>query len=176
MLVEELNIHANNKELISVERDCHDEELTGYILKADDNLVLMTLVDCDGIFEGFSVFKTDQITEVFWGNREHQALSILSSSVPSLPPPSFESSELEDIIIEASQEFSSVCLHSSHDEDNFDIAEIEAHDEEWLKIYTFGVKRTLSRMKKLMKIDAISRVVVDSPYQNGIVELHSKGL
>lgn len=175
MLVEELNIHANNKELISVERDCHDEELTGYILKADDNLVSMTLVDCDGIFEGFTVFKTDQITEVFWGNREHQALSILSGSVPSLTPPSFEASEFEEIIIEALEKFPSVCLYQHHDEDNFDIAQIEAHDEEWLKIYTFGGKKTLSRMKKLMKIDAISRIDVDSPYQNGIVELHSKG-
>lgn len=176
MLVEELNKHANNKELISVERDCHDEELTGYILEADDSFVLMTLVDCDGRFDGYTVFNTDQITEVFWGNREHQALSVLSNSVLSLTPPSFEASEFEDIVIEALQTFSSVCLYTHHNEDNFDIAQIEANDEEWLKIHTFGGKKTLSRMKKLMKIDAISRIDVDSPYQNGIVELHSKGL
>ena len=64
-------------------------------------------------------------------------------------------------------------MHVYNNEDSYDIGEIVKNDDEWFKLYCYGTKKTLTRMHRIMKRESISRVVVDSPYQNGIVSLHS---
>jgi hypothetical protein len=56
------------------------------------------------------------------------------------------------------------------------MAKIEEVSDDWLKLLTFGPKRSLSKMFKLIKLDAVSRVDVNSPYQNNIVKLHDSDL
>ena len=126
----------------------------------------MHLYTDDGDYDGFTVFETGQITEVFWGNREHRAISHLVAKGEAAIAPTFKSNEFQDIIIELNTEFENLCFHESGCEDNFDIGYIENHDEKWLKIHTFSVKKSLSRMYKLILRDSISRIVINSPYQN----------
>ena len=79
-------------------------------------------------------------------------------------------------IIELNKKFSSVSIYQFHNEDKFSMAKIEEVSDDWLKLLTFGPKRSLSKMFKLIKLDAVSRVDVNSPYQNNIVKLHDSDL
>jgi hypothetical protein len=176
MLVPELKKLKLQSELISIERDCHDEELTGIICDINENITSMHLYTDDGAYDGFTVFKTEQIIEVFWGNREHQAISHLISQAEFVTTPKFESKEFQDIIIELGTKFESICFHVEDNEEKYDIGKIVKYDDDWMKIHTYAITKSLSRMYKLILREPISRIVINSPYQNKIVGLHATGL
>ncbi|MBV1928845.1 MAG: hypothetical protein KUG81_04970 [Gammaproteobacteria bacterium] len=176
MLLTQLKELQLQSELISVNRSCHDEELTGIVCGADDNITSMHLYDNDGVYDGFTIFETYQVEEIFWGNREHKAISYLIEDKKKLYTPKLESKEFKEAIIELNSHFSSISFYASNDEDNFHMGKIESHDGTWLKINTFAIKNSLSPMKRLMQWESISRVDVNSPYQNKIVDLHKTEL
>jgi hypothetical protein len=176
MLATELKKLTLQSEIISIERDCHDEELTGILCDTNFHVTTMHLYTNEGEYDGFTVFETNQITEVFWGNREHKAIAHLVKKNAAVKAPKLVAKEFPDIMIELGTKYSSLCFHPVNFEDKFDIGVIKKHDKEWLKIRTFGVKKSLSRLYKLLLKESISRIVVDSPYQNQIVELHATKL
>ncbi len=176
MLIKELAQLQLQKKLISVDRDCHDEELTGIIISANDSFVLFQEITEDGVFDGFTIFETTQIDEVYWGNREHESIAALIDKDISVVIPKLDSETFSDAVIELSKLYSNICIFKYHDEDTFSIATINSYDDDWLNISTFGPKRSLSRMEKIMKSDSISRVSVDSPYQKNIEKLHQSDL
>lgn len=176
MLLEELQQLSEEQELVSIARDCHDEEITGFVESVSPSLVSMQLFDNAGLYLGFAVFEFDQICEVFWGNREHAALRHLIDGRESPPPVALESDEFLPAVFELCDRFDSVCLHPADDEDHYEIATIEACDEDWCKILTFSPMKTLSRTTKLIRTESIARVVVQSPYQESIVALHAMDL
>ncbi len=175
MLVTELKKLKLQSELISIERNCHTDELTGFIEKINDEYILMSLYSGEGVYEGLSLFETDQVEEVFWGNREHKAIAhLINSSRATVPK--LVSKTFQDAILELNDKYESLCFYKIHGEDNFDIGKIEDHDEDWFKMRTYGIRRTLSRMQKITLREDISRVEVDSPYQKQIVDLHKVDL
>ena len=176
MLTTELKKLMLQSEIVSIERDCHDEELTGILCDTNYHITSMHLYTNEGEYDGFTVFETNQITEVFWGNREHKAIDYLVKKNGVKKNPKLTAKEFHEIMIELNAHFSSLCFHPVNCEDKFDIAVIKKHDEEWLKLRTYGVKKSLSRLNKLILKETISRIVVDSPYQNQIVELHAAKL
>ena len=176
MLLDELKQLAQNNELVSITRNCHDEELTGLLRTVSDSIVTISLFGNEGGYEGFAVFEFNQIEELYWGNREHKAIRNLVDShvIPDFP--SLNSDNFLDALKELNKTYQSVCLHSSNDEDRYEIGKIERLNKNWCKLLTFSTMKTLSRMQKIIRTDLITRVVVDSPYQNSIVSLHSTGL
>ena len=176
MIISELKKLKLQGELVSIERNCHDEELTGLISLVNEEIIAMNIYTDDGDFEGFTVFETGQITEVFWGNREHKAISNLVSKSKIELPVELESEDFQGTISELSKKFGNLCIHEGGNEDKYEIAEIDSMDDEWLKIHTYGIKRSLSRMYKILLRDSVSRIVVNSPYQNKIVGLHTEDL
>ena len=130
----------------------------------------------DGDYDGFTIYETDQITKVVWGDREHQAISHLISRTESVTTPKFESKIFQDIIIELGTKSESVCFYEENSEEKYDIGKIVKYDDDWLKIHTYAIKNSLSRMYKLLLRETISRIAIDSPYQNKIVDLHTTGL
>ncbi len=176
MLVPELKKLKLQSQLVSIERDCHDEELTGYICDIDDQITSMHLFDNDGVYEGFTVFETEQITEVYWGNREHLAIAHLASQNAPKTTPKLESKDFQEIITEFNSKHESLCFHAGGNEDAYDIASITEFDDTWFKLKTFSIKKSLSPLHKLILRESITRIVVNSPYQNKIVELHSAKL
>ncbi|MBX2853222.1 MAG: hypothetical protein KTR15_15920, partial [Phycisphaeraceae bacterium] len=176
MLLEELYKLADAGELISVERDCHDVELTGLLSHVSDSLIAMHLFTNEGDFDGIAIFKFDQIEEVYWGNREHKAIQLLIDQSVELPHIEVAHDDFFSAIVELNAKYPSICVHSAHAESRYDIAHIEDYDHDWCKILTFSPMKSLSRTYKLIQSQSISRIVVESPYQNGIVRLHSQGL
>ena len=176
MLIKELTQLQLQKKLISLDRDCHDEELTGIIVAVNDSFVLLQEYTEDGLFDGFTIFETSQIDEVYWGNREHESIAALINKDITVTAPKLKSETFLDAVIELSQIYSNICIFKYNDEDTFAIATINSSDEDWLHISTFGPKRSLSRMLKIMRLDSISRISVDSPYQNNIERLHQSDL
>ena len=173
MLLTELENLSASSELISIDRNCHDEELTGIVCFVSDTVISMQLFSDGGFYRGFAVFEFDQVAEVYWGNREHRAIRHLIDQNSRPEPIVLSSTSFLESMLELNEKYSSVSIHSSNDEDRFDIAKIVSSDENWCKIQTFSAKRTLSPMTKIIKTELITRIVVESPYQNQIVELHS---
>lgn len=176
MLLQELEKLAAANELVSIERNCHDEELTGLLRHVSDSLITMHLFANAGDYEGFAAFEFDQIEEMFWGNREHRAIRLLIDARPTPKDLDLESTDFTSVIDEFNNSYPSLCLHSSNNEDRYDIAHIEERDDDWCKILTFSTMKSLSRTYKMIETDRITRVVVNSPYQNGIVDLHGSDL
>ena len=176
MLKNELKVLKEKSEYVSIERSCHDEEISGVISQVGSDLVTMSLYTSDGIFDGFCVFEVAQIEEVFWGNREHQAISELIKSRGAKPSLNINSDSFDDAVLELSSKFETLCIYKHNDEDNFDIVSIIDNNDGWLKVSCYGPKKSLSVLQKLIPIASISRIVADSPYQKDILFLHRKGL
>ena len=176
MLLKTLTQLQLQKKLISIDRDCHNEELTGHLVTFNTEFVLFKEITEDGRYDGFSLFETDQIEQLFWGNREHDAIAALIPEGEKVKTPKLTANTFEEAIIELNALYSSLCIFEHHDEDSFAVANITEYDHEWLSLKTYGPKRSLSAMEKLIKLENVSRVSVDSLYQNNIVALHDKGL
>jgi len=176
VLEDELKLLEQKSEYISIERSCHDEEISGVISQVGSELVTMNLYTNDGTFDGFCVFEIDQIEEVFWGNREHQAISELIKSRGAKTGLNISSESINDAVLELSSKFETLCIYKHNDEDNFDIVSIIDSNDGWLKVSCYGPKKSLSVLQKLIPIASISRIVAESPYQNDILFLHRKGL
>ena len=176
MLIKELKKLKLQSEVVSIERSCHAEELTGRLCDINEHIISMHLLTDEGNFDGFTVFPIDQVIEVYWGNREHQAITQLMLNTAF--PTNIEINEIKfkNIILALNKTHDSICFHESNNEDSFDMGAIEDYDDTWIKLHTFSNKKTLSRMHKLILWDDISRVVVNSPYQNKIVTLHQSGI
>ncbi len=176
MLIKELKKLKLQSEVISIERSCHAEELTGRLCDINEHIISMFLLTDEGNFDGFTVFPIDQVIEVYWGNREHQAIAQLMSNTAIPVNTEIKANQFRSIILELNKSHNSICFHESNNEDSFDMGAIEDYDDTWMKLHTFSNKKTLSRMHKLILWEDISRVVVNSPYQNKIVTLHQSGI
>lgn len=176
LIIKELKELLLKGEAVSISRNSWDQELTGHLCKVTDHVIAMHLYTDEGRYDGFSVFPVTQITEIFWGNREHQAINHLIAKNGHVKTPSFESTQFEDIVLELDHKHSSTAFYYGGDEDQFELGKIITHDETWLKVKTFAIKRTLSPKFIIFQRDEITRIDVNSPYQDNLVELHGLGL
>ncbi|WNO09145.1 hypothetical protein [Teredinibacter sp. KSP-S5-2] len=176
MLLNELRKFKLKKELITLRRDCGDDDITGEVIDVNENYVVFILWTDDGLYDGTTVFEIDQINEVLWGNREHESIKLLVEKFGKRPVFEFESIEFEKVVLEAFSKYKHLSIYHEHGEDSFDICSLDEVDEYWLKILTYGPMKTLSRLGKIIKSENILRFTIDSPYQNNIVSLHSHEL
>jgi hypothetical protein len=175
MLLQELKKLKLCKELVTIARSCGDEDITGCIELINAEVTMMSLFDVEGVFDGYTVFYTHQIFEVFWGNREHRGIALLVQKYGKKDKLVVAGDTFIDIIDSLTRHYASLCIYTD-DESSYDVAVIENRTEDWVKIKTFGSRDSLSSMLKLLQVCDITRVDVDSPYQNKIVELNKSGL
>ncbi|BCD98104.1 hypothetical protein [Marinagarivorans cellulosilyticus] len=176
MLIQEIKKLQLQRELVSIRRSCADEDQTGVFEFANDEVGIFSLYSDEGAFEGYTFFHIEQIYELMWGNREHKSIASLIESGSDKPKLLLESENFEDLFKEAAAKYNSLCIYHSDEEDSFDIAKVEGISDGWIKILTYGPKKTLSRLNKLIEAENIMRITVDSPYQNNIVNLHNAQL
>ncbi len=174
MLVQQLKKLKLKNELVTVIRGYADGDLTGTIEGINDEVLTLCQYTDEGVFDGYTCFFLDQVDEVIWGNREHQAISVLIDETQNKPKYRLTAKSFKELLIEANATYDSVGIYNETVDDQFDIAQIEAFSESWLKYTAFGPKRTLSKLHKLVKADDVSRIEVDAPYQNNIMKLHQK--
>jgi len=176
MIIPELKKLKLQEELVSIKRDCSDDNLTGFVEFVTDEVLALRLYTEDGLFDGFTVFEISQITEVIWGDREHKAMALLTQKYGEKRRLTVTGQSLIEIAVELSNIKSSIYLYQDYNEDNLDLCKILSSDEEWLKLETFGTIDTLSKSTKLIHTSSVCRVTIDSPYQDKIIELHQSKL
>lgn len=174
MIIPELKQLQLKNEAVSVYRDCSNDELTGTVCKVNEHVTAMQLFHDDGTFEGMTIFETAQITDLVWGDRKHQATTKLISKLHPDALPKFESTEFRNIVLELGDHYDCLSIYSDGNESAFDIGTIEKYDETWIKIKSYGTRATLSPSYRIFLRSSIVRVVVNSPYQNAIYELHEE--
>lgn len=176
MILQELKKLKLQSELMSIRRHCSEDNLTGSVELITDELVVLCLWNDEGRFNGFTLFELSQINEVIWGSRELKAIAMLVKRYGEKPSFSLKSQSFFEALDELSQRYSTLCLYHEHGENSFDIAKVENQSGEWIKISTFGPKRTLTRTNKLIYLKHILRITVDSPYQSTVIEVHKENL
>lgn len=176
MIIPELKKLKLQEEVVSLKRDSSEDDLTGIIEFVTNEVVALRLYTDDGVFDGFTIFEISQISEVMWGNRVHKAIALLIQKYGEKRRLSVTAETLIEIAAELSDIKTSICLYHSFGEDNFDICKIIGRDQDWLKLDTFGTKKTLSKLTKLIQTSSLLRLTVDSPYQDKIIELHQSAL
>jgi hypothetical protein len=177
MIVKKINQLKNKKELISIERrSVTDEEIMGYVQFNNSEVIVVRTFTNEGYFDGFSLFEIDQINEIFWGNREHKSINnLIKENKEKRPeyPSNFSFENFKDGLIAIASYYDFIEIFCENfSARNFDIAKILEHDEEWLKLDCLGNKNTLSKMKRLLKIENITRIDFDTPYTKNIMKLH----
>ena len=173
MLIQEIKHLINHQQLASLELSDSDmTELTGFFLSATDNLVTMQKIGNDGGSEGFTLFEPELISELYWNNREHLCIQALAHQKSRVTPVLFKADHFQDAIIELSSRYHSIGLYSLDDSDNFEIAQVIDHDDEWLKLKCSGTLKTLSPMMKLMRRNHICRIEFGSSYLKDLAQLH----
>lgn len=175
MIKSELKKLQLAKTIVSIERNCHDEELTGFIASVNDQLIAVTEVSDEGEYIGVSVFCLSQVTELYWGNRVHQAIELLARE-EKIPTFSLASKSLKNAATELQQKFGYVSVYKHHEEGSYSIGEIVASDNEWFKLHTYGLKVSLSRKHHMYQWEDISRVSANSSYEEKTIMLHKKGI
>ena len=173
MILDELKLLVSDKTLVTIEReDVSSDQITGVIVKFNEEFVLMCLHDDAGKFDGFSIFATSQISEILWGNREHECIAEFMKNETTQPDPEIDLSTMPDILVQLGKKYPAVSLMEDGDESSFDVAEIVKVDEKWVKLHCYGTLKTLSRLKKIVSVDTFSRIEFDSPYVKRILNLH----
>ncbi len=174
MIVDEMRSLALENTLVTIERDnVSNDQITGVILQCNENFVLMRLYKDSGKFDCFSIFPTDQITEILWGNREHECISKLMKNETVPPDPIIELGTIDEILRQLAKNYPAVSLMENGNESSFDLAEIVNVDKKWIKLRCYGTTKTLSPLNKIISFDTFSRIEFDSPYANQIINLHN---
>ena len=175
MLIQAIKELSVRQELVSLELADNDtSEITGFFLSASDQLIVMQQIGNDGRSDGFTLFEPELVSELFWGNREHQCIKALAQNKSQITPVLFKSTCFRDAIIELSSRYHRIALFSFDSGDNFEVARIVAHDDEWLKLETSGTLKTLSTLNKLIRIDSICRIEFDTTYLKDIALLYEQ--
>lgn len=174
MLIDELSNLSSTKELVTFELDDSDStELTGFILSVNLDLVLLYLVNEDGSGDGYTLFEHSLISEMYWGNREHNIIKKLSQDRANVLPIELKAQIMSEAIAELAQKYKAIGLFSYGDGDRFEAATVLAQDDTWLKLSCFGTKKTLSKLNKMIKIENIIRIEFGSPYISDLIRMHS---
>lgn len=177
MLYEELSQLMESGELVSIIRDDINPNslITGFIHNLSNEVILISQYDSDGLYSGIAMFDTEQISEVYWGDREHDSIKALiqrnsfAIKLPDIKPTSFEKT-----LVELDRLFKVISFFPERSGDGFDIGKVTGVDSNWIKIRCFGTKRSLSKTEKLIRVQDITKVEVDSPYSNNIIYLHEQ--
>ena len=173
MLEQELEMLKSTAEVVFLYL-CGDEEpLTGIIHTANNRVTAMILFNDNGEYEGWTVFETENVTQLVWGNREHRALSqLIDTSLQRVLPLKGKMSFTQNMV-ELGSRLECIALYiQGENGDSYEIVKVTGFDVRWLKIHTFGSKETLSKGWKLIPRDDVIRIEVDTPYMNRMLLLH----
>ena len=177
MLVREIKELIAQQELASLElADNEASEVTGFFLSATENLIAMQQITNDGRTDGFTLFEPELVSELFWGNREHQCIKTLAQQKSQITPVLFKSTQFDKAIIEISSRYHRIGLYTFDDGDNFEVAKVIGHDKEWLKLESSGTLKTLSSLTKLIRFDRICRVEFGTIYLNDLAHLYKQNI
>ena len=176
MLIDELIALKKASELVTVFLDPGTTGLTGMIHTANSRVTALVLYSEDGDYQGWTFFETARISQVEWGNREHQAISCLIDNSFQRVIPLKSASSFSASVVELGRRLECIGLYTFTDEEQFELVKIVDFSSEWLKVVAYGNKSTLSQGYKLMHREEVGRVEVGSPYINKTVQLHQREL
>lgn len=172
MLVSELKKLKLQNELITLRRTASDEDITGTVEFINKEVTVICQYTDEGEYDGYAVFYTGQIYEVLWGNREHKGIAALVAQYGKKAPFKATGDSFVKLLQSLNDNYNSLSVYTDGGS-SFDLARIEKMSGDWLKINSYGPKKSLSGLTKLIQFEDIERIDVDSPYQNRIVELHN---
>ncbi|MCL6269573.1 hypothetical protein M3P05_06415 [Sansalvadorimonas sp. 2012CJ34-2] len=176
MLLNELTALKKASELVTIVLDSCTDQLTGIIHTTNNRVTALVLYCEEGEYQGWTFFETDQINEIYWGDREHRAIASLIDNNLQRVLPIKNNATFSSCVVELGRRLECVGLYTFREEEGFDLVKIVDFSSEWLKVMAYGTKSTLSSGWKIIPREEVCRIEIDSPYINKTAQLHKSGL
>lgn len=172
MIIPELKQLQLKNEAVSVYRDCAGAWITGLICKVTENITAMHLFEDYGPYDELTIFETHQISDLTWGNREHQSITKQIAGTQMPKTPKINDSEFQAALLNFNEQYDSLCIYTDNDEENFHLGTIVKVDDTWMKLETLGNMKTLSKSYRIFLRESVTRFSVNGTYHTAIENLH----
>ena len=163
--------------LIDLYRDnLSRESLTGVVTDFSDSFVYLSLFSDAGLPNGIAVAYIADVTRIRWGGNERASIGQLLAANQSMPlAPEIKLASLRDVIESVQHLFGyvNVLTERINSEVTF-IGEVEEMDDQALVLHGYGTMSTRDRNHMLLKLNQISRVDAEAPYEKSIHFLFSQ--
>ena len=162
--------------LVDVYTDHYDDSFYGFIIKFNDDFLLLEHYTNDLIYNGVIIFRRDDITRIKWsGNGLNSSLKLIDSSTRVTSVNDIRIDSIESILDSISLKYKHVTLQIQNiDKGMCIIGEIEDIDSESIVINEFGTKSTLDRGFLLIALNEITRIDAGGIYETNLLKLHNK--
>ncbi|WP_298396034.1 hypothetical protein [Flavobacterium sp.] len=164
------------KILVDVYTDYFEESTYGYIVKFNDDFILLEQFTSIGEVNGISIIRRENITRLRWeGNdisttekfvlKEKRILNLLDIKIDTIT----------DALKSVQDKFGYISLNIQNiDTGMAIIGQIEEMDDETIVICEFGTYTSLDRKKLMMSINDISKIEAGGDYENNLKEIYTQ--
>ena len=178
MSVEKKYLEKLSKEniLVDIFTDNYAESFYGFIVKFNDDFLLLEHYNDDLIYNGIIIFKTENITRIKWnGNDINNSFELLDISKRNKIVYNIEIDTLNSIINTISKIYGHINL-SIQDLDSgmCIIGEVEEMDDEKIVVNQFGTKSTNDRTYLMLSTKDITKIEAGGIYELNLMKLHNK--
>ena len=161
--------------LVDIYTDNYEESFYGFIIKFNEDFLLLEHYNDNLIYNGIIVFRIRDITRIKWsGNDMNSSLLMLDKSKRLEIVKEVEIESLNSIINSISKIYGHINL-SIQDIDSgmCIIGEVEEMDEEKIVINQFGTKATIDRAFVMISTQDITKVEAGGIYELNLMKLHN---
>lgn len=161
--------------LVDIYTDNYEESFYGFIVKFNEDFLLLEHFNDDLIYNGIIIFKTEDITRIKWsGNDLNSSFALLDESKRMEIVNGIEIDSLNSIINSVSKIYGHINL-SIQDIDSgmCIIGEVNEMDEEKIVINQFGTKATIDRTYLMISTKDITKVEAGGIYELNLMKLHN---
>jgi hypothetical protein len=164
----------DREELVSVFMDTYDENITGYVRKISDELLLLEAYELHQL-AGFKILNLDDITRIRWGNSElkyiHSAIKANLSHNENKINYDINIENKIDAVKSMQKLFGHVTLYMQHLNRNVCfIGEVSEIDEDTIILHEFGTFESQSRSYLLLAVQDINRIDANGIYEKQLLQ------
>jgi hypothetical protein len=161
---------------VDIFTDYYDESLFGFIIKFNDNFLLLEHYSEEGFYNGIVIFRRQDITRIRWDNNEIRSafnIIIRQEQIKELVEINIDS--IESIIKSVSKAFECVSFQIQNINTDWTIiGQVEEMDDDTIVIKEFGTMSSLDRSMLMISIADITRVDAGGIYENNLMKIHKK--
>lgn len=164
------------KTLVDVYTDYFEESTYGYIVKFNDDFILLEQFTSIGEANGICIIRRENITRLRWEGNDistTERFVLKEKRIQNLFDIKIDN--IHEALKSVYEKFGYISL----DIQNIDrgmciIGQIEDMDNDSIVIYEFGTYVSLDRKKLLINISDISKIEAGGDYENNLKEIYTK--
>jgi hypothetical protein len=158
---------------VDIYTDYFEESIYGFIIKFNEEFLLIEKYTSLGKVDGIVIFKREDITRIKWGGNESEntyKLTLKEERIQGIE--NIKIDTLEELLKDVHRKFGYVSLSIQKiDPDMCIIGEIEEMDNDTIVIHEFGTFATSDRKRMMISLTEITRIDAGGQYEDNLKEL-----